>query len=367
MDSPPEPKHQRRGPWSQREDELLKHFVALQGPLCWVRIAAQIGTRSSKQCRERYHQNLKPSLNHSPISAEEGAQIEDMVGKIGKRWAEIARSLNNRSDNAVKNWWNGSMNRRRRLVRRQNAGLQDLLSPGQPRSPYYPPSTTPQLPLPQFPCQSQEVVGSVGSSSSAAGQAPCTPLTMPSPLPPTYRKSHGRTSPSRYHRPLDTSDYHPLQHAHVQSHHPAGSSGRFSEGLPSPSLTSPSVEPQDPLGTSANSIWKLSAAYSPSSFHHKSHTLPPLRIKEEDSPASQLSTLTTRVSQLQFDYSGVRLPPIRDSRDSLGGSQLPTAPNSPQARSSGAEPQINTQAPTHESEKRDKSSRRRLSIHSLLS
>lgn len=33
---------------------------------------------------------------------------------MGKCWAEIARRLGNRSDNAVKNWWNGSMYRKRR-------------------------------------------------------------------------------------------------------------------------------------------------------------------------------------------------------------------------------------------------------------
>lgn len=70
--------------------------------------------RSPKQCRERYHQNLKPSLNHEPISPEEGDMIEQLVQEMGKRWAEIARRLGNRSDNAVKNWWNGSMNRRKR-------------------------------------------------------------------------------------------------------------------------------------------------------------------------------------------------------------------------------------------------------------
>lgn len=109
----------RRGPWSQAEDAYLTQLVHTQGPLNWVRIAQLIGSRSPKQCRERYHQNLKPSLNHEPISPDEGVLIERLVSEIGKRWAEIARRLHGRSDNAVKNWWNGSMNRRRRLVVRR--------------------------------------------------------------------------------------------------------------------------------------------------------------------------------------------------------------------------------------------------------
>lgn len=90
-------------------------LVQSQGPNNWVRISQQMRSRSPKQCRERYHQNLKPSLNHDPINPEEGVMIDRMVKEMGKRWAEIARRLGHRSDNAVKNWWNGSMNRRRRL------------------------------------------------------------------------------------------------------------------------------------------------------------------------------------------------------------------------------------------------------------
>lgn len=103
-----------KGPWRPEEDANLLRLVAAQGCNCWVRIAVDMNGRTAKQCRERYHQNLKPTLNHAPITPEEGALIEQLVAQVGHHWADIARRLGNRSDNAVKNWWNGSMNRRRR-------------------------------------------------------------------------------------------------------------------------------------------------------------------------------------------------------------------------------------------------------------
>lgn len=117
----------RRGPWSQHEDRWLVELVNRNGPHNWVRISQEIGSRSPKQCRERFHQNLKPTLNHEPITPEEGELIEKLVQEMGKRWAEIARRLKGRSDNAVKNWWNGGQNRRKRNPERhEQRGHQQL-------------------------------------------------------------------------------------------------------------------------------------------------------------------------------------------------------------------------------------------------
>ena len=80
-----------------------------------MEISKDHGSRNAKQCRERYHQNLKPTINRGPITAEEGVAIERLHAEKGPKWAEISRALGGRSDNQVKNWYNGQKNRRTKM------------------------------------------------------------------------------------------------------------------------------------------------------------------------------------------------------------------------------------------------------------
>ncbi|THX17749.1 hypothetical protein D6D17_02340 [Aureobasidium pullulans] len=95
----------QRGPWTRYEDLTLLKLVAMLGASNWVQLSDMMGTRNPKQCAERYHQNLKPGLDDSPLTEHERHLIAHLVSTKGTCWAHIARQLVNRSENKVKNWW----------------------------------------------------------------------------------------------------------------------------------------------------------------------------------------------------------------------------------------------------------------------
>lgn len=80
------------------------------GPKRWSHISRLLSTgRSSKQCRERWSNQINPALNRSKWTEEEDNVILRLHKKHGNRWALIADSLPGRTDNMIKNRFNGSL------------------------------------------------------------------------------------------------------------------------------------------------------------------------------------------------------------------------------------------------------------------
>ena len=126
----------RKGQWTFDEDELLRQMVEAQLDLLrnkwqqalknssisenqtrtpplddnncnWKAIEAGLGTRTSKQCRERWFNHLSTKIKRSPYTTKEDEAIITLHNALGNQWASIAADprLDGRTEDMVKIRW----------------------------------------------------------------------------------------------------------------------------------------------------------------------------------------------------------------------------------------------------------------------
>ena len=78
----------------------------------WTHVAKSLPGRIGKQCRERWHNHLDPNISKRKWTMEEDLLIVKLHLVHGNRWCDIAKQVDGRTDNAIKNRYNSNLRKR---------------------------------------------------------------------------------------------------------------------------------------------------------------------------------------------------------------------------------------------------------------
>ena len=87
------------------EDALIIDIARKMTEIDWKTVAEILGTRTPRQCRERYHNYLAPNVSNKNWTPEDDKLLEEQYLIFGPQWAKIRARFPGRSCVNIKNRW----------------------------------------------------------------------------------------------------------------------------------------------------------------------------------------------------------------------------------------------------------------------
>jgi hypothetical protein len=95
-----------KGKWTKQEDGFLtaavKTYLDAKEVVDWSKVSRCVTARTAKQCRERWHFHLDPSIVTGPWTMQEDFLLVELHREHGNRWAFIAKSFPGRTEYTVR-------------------------------------------------------------------------------------------------------------------------------------------------------------------------------------------------------------------------------------------------------------------------
>lgn len=132
---PPAKKTLSRDYFTTEEDNRLIQLVEQYGAQNWSGIANFMPGRSARQCRERWKNYLNPEISNEPWTPEEDQILLDKYKEFGKKWSQIAKFFNKRTDINVKNRFHFLERQEKRSQKHFSDSMNQLKAPAQKQNP----------------------------------------------------------------------------------------------------------------------------------------------------------------------------------------------------------------------------------------
>lgn len=165
-----------RHSFTDKEDEQIKKLVLEYGEHDWKTISDNLGTRTPRQCRERYRNYLMPGIVNGPWTVDDDMLLYSKYLEIGPHWTIISQFFPSRSEINIKNRWAALSNKR------NNKNLKQLSAEV------------------AAPTNSEQSTPTVSSSSSVATEKSTDFTTL------SVQNNHNKISDNYDNEPIKNSD-----------------------------------------------------------------------------------------------------------------------------------------------------------------